>query len=330
MPKVALITGITGQDGSYLAELLLEKGYDVWGMVRRSSIERLDRIRHIRSRVKIVGGDLTDQSSLDGVVKEVKPDEVYNLASQSFVPTSFKEPELTMNVTGVGVVRMLEAIRKYDKNVRFYQASSSEMYGNIPVTPQDEDTPFAPRSPYGTAKVCGHYTTINYRQSYGMFAVSGICFNHESERRGIEFVSRKITNGVARIKLGLDTELKLGNLDAKRDWGHAADFVEAMWLMLQQDEPRDYVIATGVAHSVRDFVRIAFEVVGLDYQKHVTIDKQFYRPSDVNHLLGNSYRALKQLDWKPKIAFETMIQRMVSNDVSLLEREERQKLIETD
>jgi len=296
--KVALITGITGQDGSYLAEFLLEKGYKVYGMVRRSSVEKFERIEDLIGKVELVQGDLLDQFSLISILKETKPDEVYNLAAQSFVPTSWAQPVLTSEFTAVGVTKLLEAIRLVDRSIKFYQASSSEMYGKVRETPQGELTPFYPRSPYGVAKVYGHYITVNYRESYGLFAVSGILFNHESPRRGLEFVTRKVTHGVAKIKLGLAQDLRLGNLDAKRDWGFAGDYVRAMWLMLQQPKPEDYVISTGETHSVQELVEIAFGHVDLDWQKYVVLDKAFIRPGEVDLLLGDSSKAQKELGWK--------------------------------
>lgn len=311
----ALITGITGQDGSYLAEFLLSKGYAVYGVVRRSSTESFERIAHIRDRIELVEADLLDQVSLTRAVEISKPTEVYNLAAQSFVPTSFVQPVLTAEFTAVGVTRLLEAMRAAAPKARFYQASTSEMFGKVQEVPQTERTPLYPRSPYGVAKVYGHYITLNYRESYDMFACSGILFNHESPRRGLEFVTRKITDGVARIKLGLSKELKLGNLDAKRDWGFAGDYVRAMWLMLQQNEPSDYVVATGVQHTVRDFARIAFEAVGLNYQDHVRTDQAYFRPAEVDSLLGNPGKAEKELGWKREVSFEKMIQMMVESDV---------------
>ncbi len=317
----ALITGITGQDGSYLAELLLEKNYQVYGMVRRSSVEKFDRIQHIREYVTLTQGDLTDQSSLDEAIRTIMPDEVYNLAAQSFVPTSWNQPVLTSDITGVGVTRILESIRKYKPDARFYQGSSSEMFGKVRQTPQNENTPFYPRSPYGVAKVYGHYITVNYRESYNLFACSGILFNHESERRGLEFVTRKVTNGVARIKKGKAKELKMGNLDALRDWGYAPDYVDAMYRMLQQPLPEDYVIATGVAHSVKYLVETAFGAAGLDWQNHVIIDPDFLRPAEVDHLIGDASKANQRLGWRPQIPFEEMIRRMVENDIRMVERE---------
>jgi GDPmannose 4,6-dehydratase len=317
--KKALITGLTGQDGSYLAELLLAKGYKVFGLIRRSSHEPFDRVLHLLDKVHLVDADLTDQSSLDEAIRISMPDEVYNLAAQSFVPVSWKQPALTGNVTGLGVTRLLEGIRKVKPDAKFYQASSSEMYGKVLETPQTEKTPFYPRSPYGVAKVYGHYITVNYRESYNMFACSGICFNHESPRRGLEFVTRKISYNVAKIKLGLAPDLPMGNLEACRDWGFAGDYVEAMWRMLQQDEPDDFVIATGMAHSVRDFVKLAFEAVDLDYKKYVKLDPQFLRPAEVDHLIGNPAKAQKVLDWKPNVSFEQLVEMMVHSDLKLLQ-----------
>jgi GDPmannose 4,6-dehydratase len=316
--KKALITGITGQDGSYLAEFLLGKGYGVYGMVRRASFQRFDRIQHILDRVEIIEGDLTDQSSLDDAMKTIAPDEVYNLASQSFVPTSWNQPVLTADVTGTGVTRMLEAIRKHKPDSKFYQASTSEMFGKVHETPQNETTPFYPRSPYGVAKVYAHWITINYRESYNIFACSGICFNHESPRRGLEFISRKVTEGVARVKLGLTDTLKLGNLEARRDWGYAKDFVEAMWLMLQQDRPEDYVIATGVSHRVQDLVDTAFGYVGLPAEPHVVVDPKLLRPAEVDILVGDASKAKTKLGWTPTSSFQEMIYMMVEADLKRL------------
>ena len=315
MSKKALITGITGQDGSYLSEFLLDKGYEVYGMVRRASLDRFDRIDHIKDRIHLVQGDLTDQSSLDEAVKEIRPEEIYNLAAQSFVPTSWNQPTLTGEVTGMGTTRLLEAVRKIKPDARFYQASSSEMFGKVREVPQTELTPFHPRSPYGVAKVYGHFITVNYRESYNIFACSGILFNHESPRRGLEFVTRKITHGVARIKMGLANELRLGNLDAKRDWGFAGDYVEAMWLMLQQSEPDDYVVATGETHSVREFVEIAFGAAGLDWKKYVVLDPKFLRPAEVELLVGDPAKAKKKLGWAPKVSFQELIKMMVDADI---------------
>jgi len=316
--KVALITGITGQDGSYLAEFLLSKGYRVCGMVRRASVENFERINHIRGKIELFQGDLLDQYSLISMLKEARPSEVYNLAAQSFVPTSWNQPVLTSEFTALGVTRMLESIRLVDPTIRFYQASSSEMYGRVRETPQSELTPFYPRSPYGVAKVYGHYITVNYRESYNLFAVSGILFNHESPRRGLEFVTRKVTDGVARIKLGLANELRLGNLEARRDWGFAGDYVEAMWLMLQQQEPDDYVIATGETHTVQRLVDVAFSHAGLEWQKYVKQDPKFLRPAEVDLLIGDPTKAQQKLGWKPKVSFEQMIQMMVDADIERL------------
>lgn len=316
--KVALITGITGQDGSYLAEFLLEKGYRVVGMVRRSSVEKFDRINHLRDRLELVQGDLLDQFSLISALRDVRPMEVYNLAAQSFVPTSWAQPVLTSEFTALGVTRLLESIRLVNPEIRFYQASSSEMFGKVRETPQTELTPFYPRSPYGVAKVYGHYITVNYRESYNLFAVSGILFNHESPRRGLEFVTRKVTDGVARIKLGLSSELRLGNLEAQRDWGFAGDYVRAMWLMLQQAKPDDYVIATGKTQSVRRLVEVAFGHAGLDWQKHVKIDPAFLRPAEVDLLVGDPGKAKRELGWEPTVSFEKMIAMMVDADLELL------------
>ena len=315
----ALITGITGQDGSYLAEFLLEKGYDVYGIVRRSSTEGFGRISHIRDKISLLQADLTDQMSMVGVMQKVQPHEVYNLAAQSFVPTSWNQPILTGDVTALGVTRMLEAIRMVDKSIRFYQASSSEMFGHARQTPQTEATPFYPRSPYGVAKVYGHWITVNYRESYDIFAVSGILFNHESPRRGLEFVTRKITDGVARIKVGLATEVRLGNLDAKRDWGYARDYVRAMWLMLQQDEPDDFVVSSDRTHTVRDFCQAAFAHAGLNWEDHVKVDPEFYRPAEVHVLLGNSAKARARLKWEPTVSFEELVRIMVDADLARLE-----------
>lgn len=316
--RVALITGITGQDGSYLAELLVSKGYRVVGMVRRASSDKFLRFEHFRDEIEIRQGDLLDQVSLISLLQEVQPDEVYNLAAQSFVPTSWDQPVLTAQFTGVGVAKMLEAIRLVNPKIRFYQASSSEMFGKVRETPQSELTPFYPRSPYGVAKCYGHYITVNYRESYNLFAVSGILFNHESPRRGLDFVTRKITDGVAKIKLGLDKELRLGNLDAKRDWGFAGDYVRAMWLMLQQETPDDYVIATNETHSVEEFVEIAFGHVGLDWKKHVVIDPRFLRPAEVDLLIGDSTKARKQLGWVPEVSFPQLVTMMVDADLERL------------
>ncbi len=316
MIKTALVTGITGQDGSYLAEFLLEKGYRVVGMTRRSSTSGEERIAHILDRLEIVQGDLLDQASLVSALQDVSPTEVYNLAAQSFVPTSWNQPVLTGEFTGLGVTRMLEAIRQVDPGVRFYQASSSEMFGKVREMPQNELTPFYPRSPYGVAKAYGHFLTVNYRESYGIFAVSGILFNHESPRRGVEFVSRKVTDGAARIALGLATELPMGNLDSARDWGFAGDYVRAMWQMLQLPEASDYVIATGIAHSVRELCRIAFARVGLDYERYVSVDQSLYRPAEVDHLLGDPTKAREAFGWAPTMTFDELIETMVDADVA--------------
>jgi GDPmannose 4,6-dehydratase len=316
--KVAFITGITGQDGSYLAEFLLEKGYKVFGMVRRASVDKYERISHIMDKIELIQGDLLDQYSLISALKKAQPSEVYNLAAQSFVPTSWAQPVLTSEFTAIGVTRMLESLRLVDPSIRFYQASSSEMYGKVLETPQSEVTPFYPRSPYGVAKAYGHYITVNYRESYDLFAVSGILFNHESPRRGLEFVTRKVTDGVARIKLGLSSELRLGNLDARRDWGFAGDYVEAMWLMLQQHSPDDYVIATGETRTVKELVQVAFDRAGLDWEKYVKLDTAFIRPAEVDLLIGDPAKAKKQLGWKPKVSFEQMIHMMVDSDIARL------------
>ena len=316
--KRALITGITGQDGSYLAELLLEEGYEVIGMVRRSSTENFERIFHIQDRLTLVPGDLLDEISLLALLSDHRPSEVYNLAAQSFVQTSWGQPVLTGEVTALGVTRMLDAIRIVDPGIRFYQASSSEMFGKVVETPQRESTPFYPRSPYGVAKVYGHWITINYRESYGLHASSGICFNHESPRRGLEFVTRKISNGVARIKHGLDEKLALGNLDAERDWGFAGDFVRAMWLMVQQDQADDYVVATGETHSVREFCEIAFSHAGLDYQDHVVVDPKFMRPAEVDLLIGDASKARDHLGWEPKVSFRELVETMVDADLEVI------------
>jgi len=314
----ALITGITGQDGSYLAEFLLGRDYEVFGMVRRSSTESYERIEHLVDRITLVQADLLDPASLTSAVEDSEPTEVYNLAAQSFVPTSWRQPVLTAEFTGVGVTRLLEAIRRVDPDIRFYQASSSEMFGKVREVPQTELTPFYPRSPYGVAKAYGHFITVNYRESYGLFAVSGILFNHESPRRGLEFVTRKISDGVARIKLGLADELRLGNLDAKRDWGFAGDYVRAMWLMLQQEEADDFVIATGDPRSVKEFVDAAFGHVGLDPADHVEIDPQFLRPAEVDQLVGDASKARTKLGWEPVISFEELVQMMVDADLERL------------
>lgn len=321
MQKNALITGITGQDGSYLAELLLDKGYNVFGMVRRSSTENFERIEHIRDKVTLVQADLLDQMSLITCIGESEPDEIYNLAAQSFVPTSWTKPVLTAEFTALGVTRMLEAMRLVKPEARFYQASSSEMFGKVIETPQTEQTPFHPRSPYGVAKVYGHFITVNYRESYDLYACSGILFNHESPRRGYEFVTRKVTDGVARIKLGLEKELRLGNLDAQRDWGYAGDYVEMMWRMLQQDEPYDFVICSGETHSVKDLVETSFGYAGLDWEDHVVIDERFVRPAEVDVLIGDPKTAKDRLGWEPKVTFQEMIQMMVDSDLEIVQAE---------
>ncbi len=320
----ALITGITGQDGSYLADLLLEEGYEVFGMIRRSSTEASERILHLEGRVEFLQADLLDQASLQQALREARPREVYNLAAQSFVPTSWSQPVLTTEFTALGVTRMLEAVRAIDPGIRFYQASSSEMFGKVREIPQNETTPFYPRSPYGVAKAYGHFLTVNYRESYGMFAASGILFNHESPRRGREFVTRKITDGVARIKLGLAHELRLGNLDSRRDWGYAPDYVRAMWMMLQQDEADDFVIATGKMHTVQDAVEIAFGHVGLDWHDHVVVDAALIRPAEVDQLLGDASKARRVLGWEPRVSFDELIQLMVDADLARLDPERQQ------
>jgi GDPmannose 4,6-dehydratase len=320
MPK-ALVTGVTGQDGSYLADFLCEKGYEVLGMVRRTSTINFDRIRHLQDRIKIVRGDLLDEVSLISILRENDPDEIYNLAAQSFVPTSFEQPVLTGEFTGLGVTRVLDAIRIVNHSVRFYQASSSEMFGKVRETPQRETTPFYPRSPYGAAKVYAHWMTVNYRESYGLFACSGILFNHESPRRGVEFVTHKITRAAARIKLGLASELRLGNLDAQRDWGYAPDYVRAMWLMLQQDHPDDYVIATGETHSVREFCQEAFGHLGLDWEKYVVVDPKLYRPAEVDLLVGDYGKAKRVLGWEPSINFQELVRIMVDADMAALQQQ---------
>ena len=318
MAKRAVVTGITGQDGSYLAEFLLEKGYEVIGVVRRSSLPNLGRIQHLLGRVSLRPADLLDQLSLLRLIQDVKPHEIYNLAAMSFVPASWDQPLLTGDYNSMGVTRLLEAIRHVDTSIKLYQASSSEMYGRVREVPQTELTPFYPRSPYGVSKVFGHYITVNYRESYNMFAVSGILFNHESPRRGLEFVTRKVTDGVARIKLGLSDHLPLGNLDACRDWGFAGDYVRAMWMMLQQDQADDYVIATGVSHSVRQLVETAFAHVGLDWQKYVRIDPAFLRPAEVDHLIGDASKAKRVLGWEPSVSFERLVAMMVDADIATL------------
>ena len=317
----ALITGITGQDGSYLAELLLEKGDEVFGMVRRASTENFERISHLVDRIQLKQADLLDQLSLISILEETQPDEIYNFAAQSFVPTSWVQPVLTAEFTALGVTRILEAIRLVNPRIRFYQASSSEMFGKVRESPQNEHTPFYPRSPYGVAKVYGHFITINYRESYGLFACSGILFNHESPRRGREFVSRKVTEAAAKIKLGMSDHLMMGNLDARRDWGCAIDYVKAIRSMLQQREAQDYVVATGISHSVRDLLRIAFSHVGLNYEDFVKIDPKLYRMAEVDHLLGDASKARRELNWRPEVSFEAMIRMMVDEDVRRLQRQ---------
>lgn len=318
----ALITGITGQDGSYLAELLLEKGYEVYGMVRRTSVKKFDRLETLIDRIELVEGDLTDQSSLDTLIRDTKPDEVYNLAAQSFVPVSWNQPVLTGDVTGLGVIRILESLRHHRPQAKFLQASSSEMFGKVRETPQTEHTPFYPRSPYGVAKVFGHYITVNYRESYNLFACSAIAFNHESPRRGLEFVSRKVTHQVARIKCGLATKLVMGNLDAKRDWGFAGDYVRAMWMMLQQPTPEDYVLATGKTHTVRDLVEVAFQSAGLNWEEYVEIDPRFIRPAEVDLLCGDATKIRQNLSWQPDVSFEELIQMMVESDLETVRQNE--------
>lgn len=322
MNKRVLITGINGMDGSHLADLMLSKGYKVYGLERRSSSKHRENLHQIEKKITFLSGDLTDQNSLQRALEISSPDEVYNLAAQSFVKASFDMPEQTSDVTGIGVLRMLEAIREYGKPVKFYQACSSEMYGKVQETPQTENTPFYPRSPYGVAKLYGHWITKNYRESYNMFNVNGILFNHESERRGIEFVTRKITDGIARIKLGIETHITLGNLDAERDWGYAPDYVEAMWLMMQQETPNDYVIATGKKHSIKDFLDIAFKYVGIhEWEPYVKQDEKYMRPSEVDMLIGDSTKAFKELNWCPKTSLVEMIHKMVENDIKLLTKE---------
>ncbi|MDP9389541.1 MAG: GDP-mannose 4,6-dehydratase [Actinomycetota bacterium] len=323
MAPRALITGITGQDGSYLAELLLAKGYEVVGMVRRSSTVTFERIAHIQDRIRVVSGDLLDEVSMIKLLQVHRPTEVYNLAAQSFVQTSWEQPVLTGETTALGVTRVLDAIRTVDPSIHFYQASSSEMFGKVVESPQRETTPFYPRSPYGVAKVYGHWITVNYRESYGLHASSGMLFNHESPRRGLEFVTRKITAGVARIKHGIDTTLPLGNLDARRDWGFAGDYVRAMWLMLQQDAPGDFVVATGETHSVREFCELAFGAAGLDYRDHVVLDPRFMRPAEVDVLIGDASRARAELGWKPDVSFTGLVEAMVEADLDLVARQQR-------
>lgn len=319
--KKALITGITGQDGSFLAELLLEMGYEVYGLERRSSIKNRANIKGIEKNIDFVSGDLTDQHSLTRAIESAKPDEVYNLASQSFVKESWEQPDYTGNVTGLGALKMLEAIRQVNPRIKFYQASSSEMFGKVSSSLQNEKSPFYPRSPYGVAKLYAHWITVNYRESYGIFACSGILFNHESERRGLEFVTRKISDGVARIKLGLQDKLYLGNLDAKRDWGYAPEYVRAMWLMLQQEKPDDYVVATGETHSVKEFVERAFDSVGLDWKKYVVVDERYKRPAEVDLLAGDYSKAKRKLKWKPKVKFKDLVKIMVESDLKKISGE---------
>jgi GDPmannose 4,6-dehydratase len=326
--KSALITGITGQDGSYLAELLLEKGYRVYGLVRRSSTMNFERIAHIQDRIELLSGDLTDQGSLHAALQQAEPSEVYNLGAQSFVQTSWTQPILTGDVTGLGATRMLEAIRIYDPKIRFYQASSSEMFGKVQAVPQSEETPFYPRSPYGVAKVYGHWATVNYRESFDLYAVSGILFNHESPRRGLEFVTRKVTDAVARIKHGLQKELRLGNMDARRDWGFAGDYVRAMWLMMQQDQPDDFVIATGETHPVQELVEIAFERVDLDWREYVVQDERFMRPAEVDLLIGDPAKAKQHLDWEPEVGFRDLVHMMVDADLARIRMSERMRTAE--
>ena len=319
--KRAVITGITGQDGSYLAEFLLEKDYEIFGLIRRSSTVNFERISHLQDKVELISGDLLDQKSLVTALQTSKPHEVYNLGAQSFVPASWEQPMLTGEITGLGVTRMLEAIRTTDEKIRFYQASTSELFGKTQETPQSETTPFYPRSPYGVSKLYAHWITINYRESFDMFACTGILFNHESPRRGLEFVTRKITHAVARIKHGMDEELRLGNLDARRDWGFAGDFVQAMWLMLQQDKPDDFVIATGETRTIREFCQVAFDRAGLDWEKYVVIDERFFRPAEVNILLGDAAKASETLGWKPETSFEKMVQLMVDHDLQMVAKQ---------
>ena len=319
--KIALITGITGQDGSYLAEFLLSQGYKVVGMVRRTSTINFDRLAHFQDQITIVQGDLLDQMSLIAILQEYQPQEVYNLAAQSFVPTSWQQPVLTGEFTALGVTRLLDAIRIVNPEIRFYQASSSEMFGKVQAVPQTEETPFYPRSPYGVAKVYGHWITVNYRESYNLFACSGILFNHESPRRGIEFVTHKVTLAAARIKLGLQNEVRLGNLESRRDWGYAGDYVRAMWLMLQQDEPDDYVISTGETHSVRELCEVAFDCVDLKWQDHVVVDQKFYRPAEVDLLIGDASKAGEKLGWEPSVSFQELVQMMVEADLAVVKAE---------
>ena len=321
--KRALITGITGQDGSYLAELLLEKGYEVFGLVRRSSTVNFERIGHLQDKIELISGDLLDQKSLVSALQAARPQEVYNLGAQSFIPVSWEQPMLTGEITGLGVTRLLEAIRVCDENIRFYQASTSELFGKAQETPQNEQTAFYPRSPYGVSKLYAHWITINFRESYGLFACAGILFNHESPRRGREFVTRKITHGVARIKCGLDQELRLGDLTPRRDWGHAGDFVRAMWMMLQQDDPDDYVIATGTSRTIGEFCEIAFAHVGLDWRQYVVVDERFMRPAEVYTLLGDATKAREKLGWAPEVGFEEMVRQMVDSDLEQVANQRR-------
>ncbi len=323
--KRALITGVTGQDGSYLAEFLLERGYEVFGLLRRSSTTNFERLQHIQDRIQTIPGDLLDQNSLLEAVRKVQPDEVYNLAAQSFVPTSWNQPVLTGEFTALGVTRLLEAVRVMKPDARVYQASSSEMFGKAQEVPQNEQTPFHPRSPYGVAKVYGHWITVNYRESYGMHTCSGILFNHESPRRGLEFVTRKVAHGAARVKLGLSKEIRLGNLDARRDWGYAGDYVKAMWLMLQRDKPDDYVIATGVTHTVRDLVEVAFSHVGLPWEEHVVTDPSLMRPAEVDILRGDWSKAERELGWRPEVEFKQLVCMMVDADLEQLEMQKHQR-----
>ena len=322
--KKALITGVTGQDGSYLAELLLEKGYQVIGMVRRTSLLNFERIRHIQDRLTLVQGDLLDQMSLIDILQEHRPHEVYNLAAQSFVPTSWKQPVLTGEFTALGVTRLLDAVRLVDPQIRFYQASSSELFGKVREVPQRETTPFYPRSPYGVAKVYGHWIAVNYRESYNLFVCSGILFNHESPRRGLEFITRKATYGAARIKLGLQNELRVGNLESRRDWGFAGDYVRAMWLMLQQDQADDYVIATGETHSVREWLEECFSHLGLDYRNHIVVDPEFLRPAEVDQLIGDATKARQMLGWQPEVTFKQLVHMMAGADLELARQQLRQ------
>ncbi len=321
MRKKALVTGITGQDGSYLAEFLLNKDYEVYGLERRSSVKNRKNIAHIEDRVKFISGDLLDQNSLIMAIKESEPDEVYNLAAQSFVKESWNQPIFTGDCSGLGVTRILEAIRVINPQIKFYQASSSEMFGKVQSVPQTEKTPFYPRSPYGVAKLYGHWITVNYRESFNIFACAGICFNHESPRRGLEFVTRKITHAVAKIKYGLEKELRLGNIEAKRDWGFAGDYIEAMWLMLQQSKPDDYIIASGTTHSVKEFIQLAFEHVNLDWEKYVNIDPVFFRPAEVDLLIGDASKSRENLGWQPRVTFEQLVAMMVKNDLELVKKE---------